>query len=158
MSGQLRDFEGNDVVTVAAASEDVSYEDVLTHSDVMVTDYSGIQFDFAYMRKPILYYHPESLPNHYGESENFEYQEMGFGPVIETHQFLVDELIRLMENGCVNDGKYLERANDFFAFDDFNNCERIYKKVRKYLKERGCYYEPQSFTERVKYKLWKKSF
>ncbi len=154
MSSQLEDFKGNDVVEVKAASDDVSYEYVLTHSDVMVTDYSGIQFDFAYMRKPLLYYHPKNMPSHYTESEYFRYADMGFGPVIEEHEELVDELIRLMENGCKNTELYLERANDFFAFDDYNNCQRIYMETRKYLLKKGIY--KKSFSEKVREKLWKK--
>ncbi len=154
MSSQVDDFKGNDVVQVKAASDDVSYEYVLTHSDVMVTDYSGIQFDFAYMRKPLLYYHPKNMPSHYTESEYFRYAEMGFGPIIEEHEELVDELIRLMENGCKNTEMYLERANDFFAFDDYNNCQRIFMETRKYLLRKGIY--KKSFSEKVREKIWKK--
>lgn len=150
MSGQLRDFEGNDVVTVRAASDDISYETVLTHSDVMVTDYSGIQFDFAYMRKPILYYHPATMPSHYTESAYFCYDKMGFGPICTEHDALVDALCGLIENDCKNDPVYLDRANDFFAFDDFQNCRRIYEATKEYLFKYGHY------TERVQDKVRRK--
>ena len=39
-----------------SVNDGISYEDLLTESSLMVTDYSGVQFDFAYMKKPIIYY------------------------------------------------------------------------------------------------------
>ena len=38
-----------------------------------------------------------------------------------------------MKNDCVIKDLYKKRADDFFAFDDFNNCERILKNVDEYL-------------------------
>lgn len=136
MSSQIRDFEQSEGVTILAATDNVSYEKMMTEADVMVTDYSGIQFDFAYMRKPIVYYHPKTLPSHYDESEYFRYKEMGFGPIIDNHDDIIHHLCNLMEHNCKNSDEYVQRANRFFAFDDFNNCKRIYEAVEQYLKEK----------------------
>ena len=65
MSAQLEDFDRNDYVELIPATGDMSYEKILTESSLMVTDYSGVQFDFAYQRKPLVYYHPDALPPHY---------------------------------------------------------------------------------------------
>ena len=99
----------------------------------MVTDYSGVQYDFAYMRKPILYFHPEELPPHYDSS--LDYEKDGFGPIIKKENELVKELCIKMDNNCANDIKYINRANNFFEYDDYNNCERIIKAVDEYLGE-----------------------
>ena len=37
-----------------------------------------------------------------------------------------------MENGCKMKPKYVERVEDFYQFDDHNNCERIYNEIIKY--------------------------
>lgn len=137
MGAQQRDFKGNDVVQVLAASDDVNYEKMLTESDIMVTDYSGIQFDFAYMRKPILYYHPSVLPSHYTESAFYKYKEQGFGPIVTEQDELVTRLCHLMDTNGKNEQQYIDRANDFFAFDDYSNCSRIYKTVDEYMKVSG---------------------
>lgn len=102
----------------------------------MVTDYSGVQFDFAYMRKPLLYYHPAELPPHYDESIGYSYEKDAFGPLIETHDKLVGQLCQYMECGCKMKEEYRERADRFFAYNDFNNCERIYRSVLEYMLER----------------------
>lgn len=128
MSPQLEDFKCDGFVKVIAASGDMNYEKILTESSLMVTDYSGVQFDFAYMRKPIVYYHPDTLPPHY-EAGGIHYPTQGFGPICTDHNTLVDTVCRFMDNGCKAETEYKLRADDFFEFDDFRNCERIYNEI-----------------------------
>jgi CDP-glycerol glycerophosphotransferase (TagB/SpsB family) len=97
----------------------------------MVTDYSGVQFDFAYQRKPIVYYHPNKLPPHY-KTGVFDYEKAGFGPVCKEENEIVEELCNYMKNNCKTEKKYIERANKFFYFNDYNNRERIYKACKEY--------------------------
>ncbi|WP_421590398.1 CDP-glycerol glycerophosphotransferase family protein, partial [Shinella sp. M27] len=58
ISVQRNDYRISDGVEIISAL-DVDYEKILTESSLMITDYSGVQFDFAYMRKPVVYYHPD---------------------------------------------------------------------------------------------------
>lgn len=131
ISGQIEDFNKNDFVDIIPATGDMSYEKILTESSLMVTDYSGVQFDFAYQRKPIVYYHPNQLPPHY-KTGVFNYEESGFGPVCKDEKEIVDELCKYMKNNCKTEKKYIERANKFFYFNDHNNCERIYKACKEF--------------------------
>ncbi len=134
MSPQLEDFDQSGYVKVIAASGDMNYEEILTQSSLMVTDYSGVQFDFAYMRKPIVYYHPSTLPPHY-ESGGIDYPTQGFGPICTQHKELVDTVCRFIENACAPEQEYKDRADDFFEFDDFHNCQRIYDEILNSLKK-----------------------
>ncbi|MBQ8573021.1 MAG: CDP-glycerol glycerophosphotransferase family protein [Ruminococcus sp.] len=133
MSPQLEDFTQNGFVEIVPAAGDMSYEKILTEASLMVTDYSGVQFDFAYMRKPIVYYHPDTLPPHY-ESGGIDYPTQGFGPIITNHEDVVNEICKYMENSCKTEPEYIDRANDFFEFDDFNNSKRIYEEIYNSLK------------------------
>lgn len=133
MSAQIDDFDRNDYVELVPATGEVSYEKVLCESSLMVTDYSGVQFDFAYMRKPVIYYHPSELPPHYGDG-GMNYETMGFGPICVSHEQVVNELCAAMERQCANTPEFIKRADDFFAFDDHNSCERIYTEVSDWLK------------------------
>lgn len=134
MSGQLEDFDRNEFVDIVPATGDINYEKILTESSLMVTDYSGVQFDFAYQRKPLVYYHPDRLPPHY-DVGLLDYETMAFGPVCKNEEQIVSELCDYMKNSCVIKEKYRTNADKFFAFDDFNNCERIYNEVIAYLKK-----------------------
>lgn len=134
-SAQIDDFDRNDYVEIIQAAGDMNYEKILTESSLMVTDFSGVQFDFGYMRKPILYYHPSELPPHYNESEAYKYQRDAFGPVVDNHDELVKQLCEYMRNGCKIKPEYKARGDKFFAYNDFGNCERIYKQIDNYLHE-----------------------
>lgn len=134
-SAQIDDFDRNDYVEIIPAASDMNYEKILTESSLMVTDYSGVQFDFAYMRKPLLYYHPKSLPPHYDESKAYVYETMAFGPIIDNHEELVKALCSYMKAKCVMEPEYVERADRFFAYKDYNNCERIYRAILEYTGE-----------------------
>ena len=133
MSSQISDYDTNDYVELIQASGDMSYEKILTESSLMVTDYSGVQYDFAYQRKPLVYYHPSALPPRFEEGA-LKYDTMGFGPICTENDEIVDTLCRYMENGCKIEEEYKRRADDFFAFDDFNNSERIYNAITEFTK------------------------
>lgn len=132
-SAQIDDFDRNDYVELIPAASDMSYEKILTESSLMVTDFSGVQFDFAYMRKPLIYYHPSTIPPHYNESEAYQYERDAFGPIIDNHEELVDTICDYMKSNCHMKEEYKERADRFFAYNDFNNCERIYRVILDYI-------------------------
>ncbi|MCI9189592.1 MAG: hypothetical protein HFH84_08180 [Lachnospiraceae bacterium] len=134
-SSQISDFDRNDYVDILQATDGTSYEKILTESSLMVTDYSGIQFDFAYMRKPILYYHPKDLPSHFEESPYYSYKRDAFGPLIDNQDELVNQLCEYMKNHCRMKQEYVDRADRFYAFSDCNNCERIHKSIVQFVEE-----------------------
>lgn len=131
LSSQVTDFVPDPYVEVIPSVGTLSYEDILTKSSLMVTDYSGVQFDFAYMKKPLVYFHPSQLPAHY-EDGCFFYETMGFGEICTEGEQLVDLLCDYMENGCVMKPQYVERVDEFYEHSDHNNCERIYKEIMNY--------------------------
>ncbi len=127
---QDADFTGNDVFSINSGY--VDYNKVFAESKVMVTDYSSVLFDFAYLRKSVVYaqFDKESFFEEQIYDEGyFSYEKDGFGKVCYDLDETVDEIIRLIENGCKNGEKYLNRVNSFFAFNDSNNCERIMKEL-----------------------------
>ena len=133
LSPQVEDFDRNEFVEIVPGIG-VNYEQILKESSLMVTDYSGIQFDFAYMRRPLLYYHPDSLPPQYDEG-NLKYDTMGFGPVCKNNEEIVDQLCAFMENGCQLTPLFRTRIEAFFPYHDQKNCERVYNAAKKYLEQ-----------------------
>ena len=131
VSSQVEDFDKNDFVDIVPAVGDMSYEDMFCESSLMVTDFSGIQFDFAYMRKPLVYLHHKDIPQHYEEG-TFHYDTMAFGEICHDNDELIHTLIEYMQNDCKMKPEYVKRADDFFYYRDHNNCERIYKEMIDY--------------------------
>ncbi len=131
VSAQVDDFDKNDYVDVVPAVGDMSYERMFCESSLMVTDFSGIQFDFAYMRKPLVYLHHKDIPQHYEEG-TFFYDTMAFGEITHDNDELIDLLCEYMANGCQMKEEYVKRADDFFYYRDRENCSRIYDVMMEY--------------------------
>lgn len=114
-------------------SEEVKIAQLLSKSKIFITDYSSIHFDSAYIRKKNIYYQfdkKEFFEEHAGKSY-FSYEDNGFGPVVENKDELINEINNLIINS--QDNVYLKRAEEFFQFNDKNNCFRLYKLIRNKL-------------------------
>ncbi len=93
-----------------------------------MTDYSSVSFDFAYLRKPVIYARFDAY--HYTEGY-YDDERDGFGEVEYDLESTVDRIIEYMHNGCQLKPMYRERIDKFFAFNDKNNCQRVYEKIRE---------------------------
>ncbi|MBO6195204.1 MAG: CDP-glycerol glycerophosphotransferase family protein [Bacilli bacterium] len=104
---------------------------VLKESSLMITDYSSVYMDFAYMHKPVIYYQfdYDEYRKKQLQQGYFDYNNDGFGPVCYTVDELTKEFISIMNNGLKK--KYYERMDNFFELKDQNNCERIYDLLNK---------------------------
>lgn len=110
-----------------------SYREVFAQSDLLVTDYSSVAFDFAYLRKPVFYTQFDhhlffSSANSY-KPGYFDYERNGFGEVEYHLQDTIDRIIEYMRSGCILKEKYRQRIEDFFTFNDKNNCQRVYERI-----------------------------
>lgn len=131
-------FSVDDRVRICSGS--INYSKVFAESSLLVTDYSSTAIDFAYLKKPIAYFQFDLLTflnEHTGKEGYFDFEEKGFGPVCKTIDHIVDELIRYMEKECVMSDKYKQRVDDFFKYNDTQNCERVYASIRALPKRKG---------------------
>lgn len=130
-SEQFIDFESNDCFKVNEGY--VDYQSEFCSSSLLVTDYSSVFFDFAYLKKPVIYsqFDKDSFfdGSHVYEKGYFDYEDNGFGPVCYTLEETVDAIIKSIINDCKLDSMYLERINDFYAYSDGKNCERVYNEI-----------------------------
>ena len=129
MQAQRNDFR-IDARVIFPEKYEIDYDQFLKESQIMITDYSGIQFDFAYMKKPIIYLHHKDLPNHLEESDYFSYEKDAFGDICRDIEQLKTKLIEVIKTGGLMEEKYAQRVEKFFIYNDFNNCKRIYEEIK----------------------------
>lgn len=112
----------------------VSYRSIYEKSSLIVTDYSSSVYDFLFLRKPIIYcqFDKEEFFNgkHMGTQSYFDYEKDGFGEVEYDLESTVNRIIEYMQNNCTLKEKYRERIDRFFAFNDRNNCQRVYEAIK----------------------------
>ena len=119
-----------DIPSEIHMSFEESYQELINNSSVLITDYSSVFFDFAYLKKPIIYYHPENESYHYGESY-FDYETMGFGEISTTSGGVFDKLNEYIDNGCRMEDEYKRRVDEFFTYTDKGNCKRVWDWILK---------------------------
>jgi CDP-glycerol glycerophosphotransferase (TagB/SpsB family) len=124
---QLDDFEKNEVVIF---DYDTPLSRLKNETDALLTDYSSIFFDFAYMNKPVYYYQFVDYHRDRGESY-FSYEEDGFGPVYLRRDEIIGAIEKGLELDLSNDMLYFTRAQKFFTHIDKNNCKRMWDEIVK---------------------------
>lgn len=126
------DFQANDVFETINGFAD--YQKIFKEANLLVSDFSSVPFDFAYMHKPVLYsqFDKETFFNSHLYNEGyFDYEDDGFGPVAYDYESTVNEIIKFIDNDCKINKKYDQRINKFYRFHDKNNCKRVYEEIKK---------------------------
>ena len=108
---------------------------VLKDSAMLITDYSSVSMDFAYMKKPLIYYqfdYEQFRSGHHPEGY-FSFNDDGFGPVCDSWNEVVENLTKVYdkEQGFINEEKYLSRHKKYFDLYDNHNCKRNYEAIAK---------------------------
>lgn len=109
------------------------YKKLFAESDLLVTDYSSVAFDFAYLRKPIVYCQFDQAEffsgEHTLEKGYYDYEINGFGEIETEIETTVNSIIEYMKTNCEVKEMYRERMNTFFAYSDQNNNQRVLEKI-----------------------------
>lgn len=129
-------FKGyNKVIIADFANYDV--QTLLIESALLITDFSSVFFDFAYMKKPVIYYQfdKEKFFNGHYNKGYFDYETMGFGECTDNEDYLIDLVKKYQDSDCKMPEKYLMRTKEFFPLYDTNNCERIFKEIMEVVKK-----------------------
>lgn len=65
------------------ADDKKTYRELFNESELLITDYSSVAFDFSYLKKPVIYYQYSDDYNFDLSESYFDYKTMGFGEVIK---------------------------------------------------------------------------
>lgn len=109
--------------------------EVLKEAACMISDYSSVAIDFAYLRKPLAYYQADykQFREHHLPEGYFDYRRDGFGKVCDSENELLEWLATRWADGFAQEKEYQERADRFFTFHDYRYCERNYEAIKKLL-------------------------
>lgn len=106
---------------------------LLIESKLLVTDYSSIFFDFAYMEKPLIYFHfdYEDYRKYHFKEGYYSYQKDGFGPIYDDPDDVVRKIEKYFETNFKVEKKYHENKERFFPLCDGENSKRVYEEIKK---------------------------
>ena len=124
---------GHKRITIAD-NQHYDVQALLMESAMLVTDYSSIHFDFAYMKKPLAYWQFDSerfFAEQYGKGY-FRFDEDGFGPLCAEKEQIIDFIEAELKNGMQVEAKYAERAERNFIEFSTDHCRKTYEEILKF--------------------------
>lgn len=127
-------FSGNPVLNqrIMPANQDIFPDvvELLPYVDVLITDYSGMYFDFLPFNKPIVFipYDLEQYNKYKGIL--FPYNEFMAGQKTLTQSDFVEVLEKCLAMPGELSDKRLEMTRLFYRYQDSMACERIYQNLK----------------------------
>lgn len=127
---QTNDMEGNQIIKIGKSAANAT--ELVSKCSILITDYSSVEFDAAYLNKPVVYtqYDYKTFSDeHTGNKGYFDHQRDGFGPICNNIDETVECIIDLIKNNCSMPSIYRERTKNFFSFNDNKNSERVLNAI-----------------------------
>lgn len=120
----IENFMVPDYITLDSSSK---IQEFFCNSDFMITDYSSVAFEMAYLNKYVIYYQfdeDEFFLSHTVRHGYFDYRKDGFGPVVCDKGSLIREIKRILNSPYMH-----TNAKVGFKFRDNDNCKRVFNVV-----------------------------
>ena len=117
----------SDFVINGASYNEIS--DLYLISDICITDYSSVMFDFANTRKPLLFftydleYYKEQLRGFY-----FDFEKEAPGPLIKENKELIEAIKNIDNIEKQYEDKYNQFYNRFCTFESGQSAKKIVDK------------------------------
>ena len=116
-------FTGNDV------------QELYARSALLVTDYSSVAFNVAYIDGPIVYFQFDRDivlgGAHVGRRGYFDYERDGFGPVTTDADEAIAAIVAAIERGPRPAPEYQERIDRTFTNRDGRACARVVAAIEE---------------------------
>jgi CDP-glycerol glycerophosphotransferase (TagB/SpsB family) len=116
-------FAGNDV------------QGLYARCALLVTDYSSVSFNTAYLDRPVVYYQFDREVveggRHLGRRGYFDYGRDGYGPVALEHATAVAAVVDAIRHGPLPTPEYQARIDLAFPLRDGRACERVIDAIEE---------------------------
>lgn len=130
--GYATEFQSTCSRITIAYESDYDVQDLLKRASYLITDYSSIVFDYAYMKKPCCYYQfdaEEFSQKQYAECDYYTYEQNGFGPIFFELDDVLDDMETSHANGFHMLQEYVERVNAFFPSFGTDHCRQTFEII-----------------------------
>lgn len=109
---------------------DIDFYEILGESDLLITDYSSIYFDYLLLNKPIIFWTKDQ--EMYEEKRGFLFEHtdsMMPGPNVKTIDELIDALKKFTHDSNWYSTERINLKKLVHAYDDFNSSERVWNTL-----------------------------
>ena len=99
--------------------------DLLLITDVLITDYSSVIFEYSFMERPIIFYVPDLEEYNNSRSFYYDYSEYIYGSVAKTQE----ELLNAIENPKLDIEKQKKFKEKFLNQCDGKSTQRFVEQL-----------------------------
>lgn len=112
--------------------DEVDVAEVLPITNILITDYSSVYFDYLLTDNPIIFT-PFDYEKYITKDRElyYNYNEVTPGPKCKDWGEVLDWISKFRENPELFKDRREKIKNRFHQFDDGNNCKRVYEKIIK---------------------------
>ena len=111
----------------------IDYQGALLNADMLITDFSSIAFDAAYLNRKIVYFQFDKTAfyseGHFFRQGYFDFDRDGFGPVHRDPEGVLNSMETALSGN--EPPEFEKRRLDAFPFRDGRNCQRLYTEILK---------------------------
>ena len=109
-----------------------SVEELYLVSDIVITDYSSVMFDYTILNRPILFYtYDLEEYRDYLRGFNFDFEHEAPGPLVETYSELVETIQNIDNISKEYDNQLQKFRNKFNEYEHGTASKQIFEKVFK---------------------------
>src|SRR5690625_4955323 len=105
-------------------------QELLLVTDILITDYSSVMFDFANTKRPMLFF-TYDLESYRDEVRGFymDFEKEAPGPLIKTTKEAIDNILNIEEVKNKYSEAYQQFYNKYCYLDDGSATKRIINKI-----------------------------
>jgi CDP-glycerol glycerophosphotransferase (TagB/SpsB family) len=113
---------------------DIDIQALLARTGILVTDYSSMAFEAAYLERPVVYFQFDQAKffdgNHAYRRGSWDYQTSGFGPIARSVGAATDAVEALLDRDGRAEARYAERMAAALPLRDGKCCARTVEAIR----------------------------
>ena len=112
--------------------EEVDVAEILPNTDILITDYSSVFFDFLLTNRPIIFA-PFDYEKYITKDRElyYDYDEVTPGPKCKNWEEVLEWIVKFKENPNLFKEEREEVKNRFHKYQDGRNCERVFNEIVK---------------------------
>lgn len=112
--------------------EEIDVAEVLPITDILITDYSSVFFDFLLTNRPIIFA-PFDYEKYITKDRElyYDYDEVTPGPKCKNWDEVLNWIVKFKENPELYKEEREAVKNRFHKYQDGKSCERVYQEILK---------------------------
>lgn len=106
-------------------SSEREINDILLITDILITDYSSVIFEYSLLNKPLIYFVPDLKEYITQRDFYYDFSRYVYGPIAETSE----DILKMIETAEVDSKKLMKFKEDFMISCDGNSTKRFVEEL-----------------------------